>query len=206
MEIPLTGPQGGQEGKPLPWPAWARGLTAPPRERWGGMRDCPQITPGPLVAPCPKSAGGLGNCCAFDTLQGGYVPPILCPAGLCQEPGSSFGAGGKQGGGLQPFGVSFVLSLCSCAWICAWSQDIWVLSEQLTLASETSLCLTFPLAPRGGLSAGGVWGLCLSQGTEPALVLGKHSNNTFLMMGGGLSPPSTGIASLGRASQLRRSV
>lgn len=205
MEIPLTAPQGGQEGKPLPWLAWARGLTAP---QWKGVGDerLTQITPGPLVAPCPKSAGGWGNCCAFDTLQGGCVPPIPCPAGLCQEPGSPFGAGGKQGGGLQPFDVSFVLSLCSCAWICAWSQDIWVLSEQLTLASETSLCLTFPLAPRGGLSAGGVWGLRLSQGTEPAMVLGKPSNNTFLMMGGGLSPPRTGIASPGRASLLRRGV
>lgn len=79
---------------------------------------------------------------------------------------------------MQPFGVSFVLSLYSCVWICARSQDIWVLSEQLTLASEASLCLTLPLVPRGGLSAGGIRGLCLSQGTEQALALGKHSSNT----------------------------
>lgn len=167
-----------EDRKANPFPAQlGPGGSQPHGGKGGGDERLPPNHPGALVSPCPKSAGGLGNCCAFDTLQGGSVSPILCPAGLHQEAGSSFGAGGKQGGGLQPFGVSFVPSLCSCAWICAWSQDTWVLSEQLTLASEASLCLTFPLALRGGLSAGFVWGLHLSQGTEPALVLGKHSNN-----------------------------
>lgn len=110
--------------------------------------------------------------------RGVVSPPSHAQLGCIRNLGALLGLGGKQGGGLQPFGVSFVLSLCSCAWICAWSQDIWVLSEQLTLASEASLCLSFPPAPRGGSSVGGFWGLRLSQGMEATLVLGKHGNNT----------------------------
>lgn len=73
-------------------------------------------------------------------------PPSSAQLGCVGDLGALPGLGGMWGGGLQPFSVSFVPSLCSCVWICAWSQDIWVPSEQLTLASATSLCLSFPPA------------------------------------------------------------
>lgn len=122
--------------------------------------NCPWGTSVPL----PQISRRLGELlCLSHTARGCVPPPHPVPSwaasgtqDLCR------GWGGMWGGGLQPFGVSFVPSLCSCAWICAWSQDVWVLSEQLTLASAASLCLSFPPASRGrvGLPAG-VWGLRL---------------------------------------------
>lgn len=127
-------------------------------EKVGGHERCLQIAPEALLSPYLKSAGGLGNCCAFHTLRGVVSPhpvPSWAASGtqeLCQ------GWGGVRGGGLQPFGVSFIPSLCSCAWICAWSQDIWVLSEQLTLVSAASPCLSFPPCCPGedGAAGGGL--------------------------------------------------
>lgn len=86
----------------------------------------------------------------FTRREGLCLPPHAVPSWAAQGMRELCrGWGGVRGGGLQPFGVSFVPSLCSCAWICAWSQDIWVLSEQLTLASNASPCLSFPPASTG---------------------------------------------------------
>lgn len=83
--------------------------------------NCPWGTSVPL----PQISRRLGELlCLSHAARGCVPPPSSAQLGCVGDLGALPGLMGMWGGGLQPFGVSFIPSLCSCAWICAWSQDI----------------------------------------------------------------------------------
>lgn len=102
--------------------------------------------------PLTQMSRRVGELLCLSHATRGCISPILCPAG---DLGAVLGRGGSGEGACSRLVSPSSRPCVSCAWICAWSQDVWVLSEQLTLASATSLCLTFPPLPlRRGLDGG----------------------------------------------------